>query len=142
MNFHANAAARAQRDERLRHNRLPRLEFEVEALREGRRNQRRLHQSKSLTNAAARAAAKWKICVRGKTRGQSIEPALGAERERLGKIARVAMHDPLRHQKRGACWERITSQFKWFDGNASDDVCGRIKAQRFANHGVEVREQL
>src|SRR6185437_5569838 len=98
MNFHANAAARAERNERLRDNRLARLEFEAEALRKRGRNQRRLHQSKSLTDAAARAASKRKICVRGKTPGQPVEPALGSKRERLGKIARVAMHDPLRHQ--------------------------------------------
>src|SRR5579864_3778517 len=97
MNFHANAAARTQSNERLRHNRLARLEFETETLRERRRNQRRLHQSESLTYAAPRATSKRKVGVRGKARRQSIEPALRAKRERLGKIARVAMHDPLRH---------------------------------------------
>src|SRR5690348_5924469 len=105
MNLHVNAAARAKRDERLREYGLLGHKFEAEPARQSGRDQRSFHHREALADAASRAASERKIGVGGQARGEAVEPALWAERIGLGEIARIAMHDPLRHEHRGAGWE-------------------------------------
>ena len=92
------AVARAKRDERLRDYRMAGNQAKGKPLRQRGDDNGRFQHGESLADATPGAVAKRKIGACGKLIGQTCEPALGTKCVGIGIIARVAMHDPLRHE--------------------------------------------
>src|SRR5690348_843704 len=130
MDAHANAVGRAQSGERFRSNSLIRLQLEIKTLGESCEHEGRFHQCKSLPDAAALAASEWKVGKGREPGDESVEPSLRLERERLGKIARVAMHDPGRHQDCRSGGQGVAAQLDGLlRGTAAEDKGRRIQAK-------------
>src|SRR5579872_3479533 len=125
--------ALAQRDQWLRNYRMPGNQIETEALRERGDYRGGFQQRESLSDAAARAGAKWKIGAGRKTIRKAVEPALGTKGIGIVVIARVTVHHPLRKDDGRVGSEHVSAKLAGFDGFARHDVGRRIEPQDFAH---------
>src|SRR5207247_3530053 len=85
-------------------------------------------------NADARAASEGKVDEPGQLLDALRRPARRVKLLRVGKVAWVAMHDPLAHHHAGVELHPVTADLAWLDGASSHGPSWRIKPYGFLHH--------
>src|SRR5438045_6223568 len=100
---------------------------ELKTLRDGGQQQRRFQQCERFADALPGAAAEWEVCKARQLLRSFRQPAIGVEFLRIGKIFRIAMHDPRAHHDISAGWNAVSSKVKVLHYSSSEAPSRRIK---------------
>src|SRR5207253_683051 len=91
-------------------------------------------------DADAIAPAKWEISEFRERLSRFRRPALGIESERVGKVARVAMHNIRRHGHDRLRPDAVAAKLVLLLCGARNEPGGRIKTHRFGHDHLGVAQ--
>ncbi len=113
---------------------------QLKLLRDGGKKQCGFHHGEGTADAQAGPAAEGEIGELGQALLEFLRPALRMEALGLVKIARVAVHNPLAHDDARPPRHRVPANLVTLRRDASNDISGRVQAQRFLDDHFGIRQ--